>query len=115
MMFRCAFWALAIGTTLSTLGFLGLGLGVPGGHELKPLASEAVKFGLAQAVPALLLWIGIALKKYEAFEGLPPRSWIFPVGWPTQLVWLEILACALASLAYAVVVCRRYHWEMFLM
>jgi hypothetical protein len=116
VIFQCAFWALAIGTTLSGLGFLLLGFGVPGGHELRPLASEVIKFGLAQAVPAILLWIGIAFRKFEAFKELPAKSWIFPIGgWPTQLIWLEILAFSLASLVYAAVVCRRYELGMFLM
>ena len=116
MIFKELFWTLAAGTTLSALGFLALGLGVPAGHELKSVAAQTVLFGLAQSVPAILLWIGIALKKYEAFKSLPAESYIFPVhGWATQLIWLEILACSLASLAYSVVVFRRYEWQLFFM
>ncbi len=113
--FKSAFWILAGGTSLCAFAFLALGLGMPVGHELKPMAGEMVKFGLAQAIPATALWIGIALSKYEIFQKMPAGSW-FPVqDWTAQLLWLNILACAAVTLIYATIVCRHYRWEVFLM
>ena len=105
---KIVFWILAGCTSVFSIFYLFLWIGIPASHELSALAKVCGKYGFFLLIPASLLTWGIYFKRFQVV-GTSTKGTLLEQGF-----WFCVLGAALIGTVYGFLFYQSYSWRLFL-